>query len=70
MVNLESARTARDRSFEHRRYRASGFNLITAAIVLWNTTYIERATRTFVSPWPGDENLLQYLWPLGRATSI
>ena len=33
----------RDHTFEHQRYRASGLNLITAAIVLWNTVYIERA---------------------------
>jgi TnpA family transposase len=26
----------RDRSFENQRYRASGLNLVTAAIVLWN----------------------------------
>ncbi|XFJ66292.1 Tn3 family transposase (plasmid) [Klebsiella variicola subsp. variicola] len=25
----------RDRSFEQQRYRASGLNLVTAAIVLW-----------------------------------
>jgi TnpA family transposase len=30
----------RDRSFEQQRYRASGLNLVTAAIVLWNTVYI------------------------------
>ncbi len=29
----------RDRSFEQQRYRASGLNLVTAAIVLWNTVY-------------------------------
>lgn len=34
----------RDRSFEQQRYRASGLNLVTAAIVLWNTAYLERAT--------------------------
>jgi hypothetical protein len=33
----------RDRSFENQRYRASGLNLIVAAIVLWNTVYLERA---------------------------
>ncbi|WP_432277248.1 Tn3 family transposase, partial [Escherichia coli] len=33
----------RDRSFERQRYRASGLNLVTAAIVLWNTVYLERA---------------------------
>ena len=34
----------RDRSFEQQRYRTSGLNLVTAAIVLWNTVYLERAT--------------------------
>ena len=27
----------RDRTFENQRYRASGLNLVVAAIVLWNT---------------------------------
>lgn len=35
-----------DRSFEQQLYRASGLNLITAACVLWNTVYLERATAT------------------------
>jgi hypothetical protein len=30
--------------FEKQRYRASGLILVTAAIVLWNTVYMERAT--------------------------
>jgi Tn3 transposase DDE domain len=33
----------RDRSFENQRYRASGLNLVVAAIVLWNTVYLGRA---------------------------
>jgi len=33
----------RDRSFEQQRYRASGLTLVTAAIVQWNTVYLERA---------------------------
>lgn len=56
----------RDRSFEQQRYRASGLNLVTAAIVLWNTVYLERAInvlRSQVEPW--DDALLQYLSPLG-----
>ena len=32
----------RDRSFEQQRYRASGLNLVTAAIVLWNTCIFPR----------------------------
>ena len=34
----------RDRSFENQRHRASGLNLVVAAITLWNTVYLERAT--------------------------
>ncbi len=30
----------RDRSFENQRYRASGLNLIVAAMILWNTVYL------------------------------
>ena len=52
----------RDRSFEQQRYRASGLNLVTAAIVLWNTVYLERATTTLNGH---DAALLQYLSPLG-----
>ena len=56
----------RDRSFEQQRYRASGLNLVTAAIVLWNTVYLERAVAALRShALPVDENLLQYLSPLG-----
>jgi len=33
----------RDWGFGQQRYRASGLNLVTAAIVLWNTVYLERA---------------------------
>jgi TnpA family transposase len=32
-----------DRSAEDQRYRASGLNLVVAAIVLWNTTYLDLA---------------------------
>jgi Mor family transcriptional regulator len=31
----------RDRSYENQRYRASGLNLVIAAITLWNTVYLE-----------------------------
>ena len=52
----------RDRSFEQQRYRASGLNLVTAAVVLWNTVYLERATKALNGR---DAALLQYLSPLG-----
>lgn len=32
----------RDRTYENQRYRASGLNLVVAAIVLSNTVYLER----------------------------
>jgi len=32
----------RDRRFENQNYRASGLNLVVAAIILWNTVYLER----------------------------
>ena len=56
----------RDRSFEQQRYRASGLNLVTAAIVLWNTVYLERATHGLQGNGHAvDEALLPYLSPLG-----
>ena len=56
----------RDRSFEQQRYRASGLNLVTAAIVLWNTVYLERAANALRGNGNGvDDGLLQYLSPLG-----
>ena len=56
----------RDRSFEQQRYRASGLNLVTAAIVLWNTVYLERAANALRGHGQAvDDALLQYLSPLG-----
>jgi len=56
----------RDRSFEQQRYRASGLNLVTAAIVLWNTVYLERAAGALRSHGHSvDDTLLRYLSPLG-----
>ena len=33
----------RDRTHENQQHRASGLNLVVAAIALWNTVYLERA---------------------------
>ncbi|GAA4367485.1 Tn3-like element ISPa38 family transposase [Hymenobacter saemangeumensis] len=56
----------RDRGFEQQRYRASGLNLLTAAIVLWNTVYVQRAVQALrAHGQPVDEALLAYLSPLG-----
>lgn len=56
----------RDRSFDQQRYRASGLTLLTSAIVLWNTVYLERAVEALKNKGEEiDESLLQYLSPLG-----
>lgn len=56
----------RDRTIEQQRYRASGLNLLTAAIVLWNTVYLDRAVVALQDRQePTDEALFQYLSPLG-----
>ena len=56
----------RDRSFEQQRYGASGLNLVTAAIVLWNTVYLERAAQALRETGKAiDDALLPYLSPLG-----
>jgi hypothetical protein len=56
----------RDRSFEDQRHRASGLNLVVAAIVLWNTVYLERAVYALAAHGHSvDEELLPHLSPLG-----
>ncbi len=56
----------RDRSFENQRYRASGLTLVTAAITLWNTVYLEKAVASLkATGQPFDESLLPHLSPLG-----
>lgn len=56
----------RDRSFEQQRYRASGLTLVTAAIIVWNTVYLERATLALSAAGkPVDDALRHYLSPLG-----
>ena len=56
----------RDRTYENQRYRASGLNLVVAAIVLWNTVYMERTVKALrdrgeVIP----DELIAHLSPLG-----
>lgn len=56
----------RDQSYENQRYRASGLNLVKAAIVLWNTVYLERAIVALKEHGDQVDNiLLQNLSPLG-----
>jgi len=56
----------RDRTYENQRHRASGLNLVVAAIVLWNTVYLEHAIRGLRKRGQTiAEELLQHLSPLG-----
>ena len=56
----------RDHSEEDMRYRASGLNLVTAAIVLWNTIHIEHVVKNLRQEGYNitDEHL-KHLSPLG-----
>jgi TnpA family transposase len=56
----------RDRTRETQQHRASGLNLVVAAIILWNTVYLGRAVETLRRQGevvPGE--LLNHLAPLG-----
>ena len=55
----------RDRSYENQRYRASGLNLVVAAITLWNTAYLEKAIEALRQHESIDEALLPHVSPLG-----
>jgi TnpA family transposase len=56
----------RDRSLEQQQYRASGLTLVTAAIALWNTVYLERAANAMRGNGQAvDPDLLRHLSPLG-----
>jgi len=55
----------RDRSYENQRYRASGLNLVIAAITLWNTVYLERAVNALRERGAVNDALLAHLAPLG-----
>ena len=48
------------------RYRASGLNLVTAAIVLWNTVHITHAVKTLSNEgYEITDEHLKHLSPLG-----
>lgn len=51
----------RDRRFENQSYRASGLNLLTAAIILWNTRYLQSAIQSLGIP----NDLARHIAPLG-----
>lgn len=43
LLNISQKKCENDRSYENKRHRAGGLNLIEAAIILWNTVYLWRA---------------------------
>jgi hypothetical protein len=54
-----------DRTYELQRYRASGLNLVVAAIILWNTVYLDRAVYAKREHGqPIDESLFQHVAPI------
>src|SRR4029077_139074 len=56
----------RDRTFENQGFRASGLSLITAAIVHWNTVYLNRAVRQLRAQGLAvPDDLLAHVAPLG-----
>src|SRR5205807_9654799 len=56
----------RDRSYEDQRHRASGLNLMVAAIILWNTVYLAEAIETLKKQGVEvKEEYLHHLSPLG-----
>jgi Tn3 transposase DDE domain len=51
----------RDRAFERQAYRASGLNLVVAAVILWNTRYLELAAADLgIGP-----DVMRHVAPLG-----
>ena len=56
----------RDRTFENQSFRASGLSLITAAIVHWNTVYLDRAVQHLCAQGITiRDDLLAHVAPLG-----
>ena len=43
LCSLTGSGTSKNRTHENQRHRASGLNLVVAAMVLWNTVYLEQA---------------------------
>ncbi|MBS3025566.1 MULTISPECIES: Tn3 family transposase [Acidiphilium] len=56
----------RDRTFENQSFRASGLSLITAAIVHWNTIYLDQAVQHLRAQGTAvPDDLLAHVAPLG-----
>lgn len=55
----------RDRTYELQRHRANGLNLVVAAIILWNTVYLERAFNAMREQGQNiEEGLLKHVAPV------
>jgi TnpA family transposase len=56
----------RDRRFENQVFRASGFNLLVAAIILWNSRYLAAAFDSLASQaQPLNKEIAKHIAPLG-----
>ncbi|MGO2643135.1 Tn3 family transposase [Brevibacterium aurantiacum] len=56
----------RDHAYDQQRHRASGLNLVTAAISYWNTVHLDAALNTLAEQGhPANPDLIQHLSPLG-----
>jgi len=55
----------RDWPYENQRYRASDLNLVTAAILFWDTFYLGRAIAALRAVPPTEDILLRHVAPLG-----
>jgi TnpA family transposase len=56
----------RDRTFENQSFRASGLSLVTAAIVHWNTVYLDRAVQQLRAQGVAvSDDLVAHVAPLG-----
>ena len=51
----------RDRTFENQAHRASGLNLLVAAVILWNTRYLQKAAADLGI----DQDAMRRVAPLG-----
>jgi TnpA family transposase len=61
----------RDRSFENQAYRASGLNLIVAAIILWNTRYLAPVFAELARlGHDASPDMIRHVAPLGCSTSL
>lgn len=56
----------RDHAYDQQRHRASGLNLVTAAISYWNTVHLDAALNTLAEQGHNaNPDLIQHLSPLG-----